>query len=158
AARFSAMFAGVPVYLAGDGMCAAAGEHWRGAAQKIDDVIVLVVSTGVGGGLIQGGRLFSGRSGNAGHIGHTVVDLEGDPCPCGGRGCVEAIASGPSMVAWAASHGWTGSSAVDLAASARAGDSIALQAFERAGHAVAAGIVSAAAIADLSAAVVGGGV
>lgn len=156
--RFSALFGDVPVYLAGDGMCAAAGEHWRGAAQKIDDVIVLVVSTGVGGGLIQGGRLFSGRSGNAGHIGHTVVDLDGDACPCGGRGCVESIASGPRMVAWAASHGWAGSSAVDLAASARAGDPIALQAFDRAGHAVAAGIVSAAAIVDLSAAVVGGGV
>lgn len=158
AERFSALFPGIPVYLAGDGACAAAGEHWRGAAQKVDDVIVLVVSTGVGGGLIQRGRLFSGRSGNAGHIGHTVVDLDGDDCPCGGRGCVEAIASGPRMVAWAASHGWTGSSAVELAASARAGDSVALQAFERAGHAVAAGIVSTAAIADLSAAVVGGGV
>jgi glucokinase len=158
AARFSSLFPGIPVYLAGDGACAAAGEHWRGAAQKIDDVIVLVVSTGVGGGLIQGGRLFSGRSGNAGHIGHTVVNLDGDPCPCGGRGCVESVASGPRMVAWAASHGWAGSSAVDLAAAARAGDPVALQAFERAGHAVAAGIVSAAAIADLSAAVVGGGV
>lgn len=158
AEHFSALFPGVAVYLAGDGVCAAAGEHWRGAAQKMDDVIVLVVSTGVGGGLIQGGRLYSGRSGNAGHIGHVVVDLDGDPCPCGGRGCVEAIASGPSMVAWAGAQGWPGSSAVDLAAAARAGSSVALQAFERAGQAVAAGIVSAAAIADLSAAVVGGGV
>ena len=158
ASRFGALFPGVPVQLAGDGICAAAGEHWRGAAQKMDDVIVLVVSTGVGGGLIQGGRLVTGRTGNAGHIGHTVVDLDGDLCPCGGRGCVEAIASGPSMVAWAASQGWSGSSAVDLASSARSGDPVALRAFERAGHAVAAGIVSAAAIADLSAAVVGGGV
>lgn len=156
--RFAELFRGVPVYLAGDGICAAAGEHWCGAAQKMDDVIVLVVSTGVGGGLIQGGRLHSGRSGNAGHIGHVVVDLDGVPCPCGGRGCVEAIASGPSMVAWASERGWRGSSAVDLASSARAGDSIALQAFERAGRAVAAGIVSAAAVADLTAAVVGGGV
>jgi glucokinase len=158
AAHFADLFPAVPVHLAGDGICAAAGEHWRGAAQKMDDVIVLVVSTGVGGGLIQGGRLVTGRTGNAGHIGHTVVDLDGEPCPCGGRGCVEAIASGPSMVAWATAHGWRGSSAVDLASSARDGDPVARQAFERAGQAVAAGIVSAAAIADLSAAVVGGGV
>jgi len=158
ASQFASLFPDVPVYLAGDGVCAAAGEHWRGAAQKIDDVIVLVVSTGVGGGLIQGGRLVTGRTGNAGHIGHTVVDLDGAPCPCGGRGCVEAIASGPSMVTWASAQGWPGSSAVDLARSARAGNPIAVQAFERAGHAVAAGIVSAAALVDLSAAVVGGGV
>jgi glucokinase len=159
AVRVAEVLPGVPVRMAGDGMCAAVGEHWRGAARAVDDVIVLVVSTGVGGGLIQAGRLVGGRTGNAGHIGHTVVDLDGDPCPCGGRGCVEAIASGPSMVAWARRQGWTGvPSAVDLAAAARAGDPIAQQAFERAGHAVAAGIVSAAALADLSLAVVGGGV
>jgi glucokinase len=159
AAHFRDLFPDVPVYLAGDGICAAAGEHWRGAAQKIDDVLVLVVSTGVGGGLIQGGKLVTGRTGNAGHIGHMIVDLDGDPCPCGGRGCVEGIASGPSMVAWARRQGWSGSSsAADLADAARRGDRVAQQAFERAGHALAAGIVSAAAMADLSAAVVGGGV
>jgi glucokinase len=156
--QFASLFPDVPIKVAGDGICAAAGEHWRGAARQIDDVIVLVVSTGVGGGLIQGGRLVTGRTGNAGHIGHTVVDLDGEPCPCGGRGCVEAMASGPRMVAWANAQGWPGSTAVELADSARAGDSVALQAFERAGSAVAAGIVSAAAIADLSAAVIGGGV
>jgi glucokinase len=158
AGHFSELFPGIPVYLAGDGVCAAAGEHWRGAAQKTDDVIVLVVSTGVGGGLIQGGRLVNGRTGNAGHIGHVVVDLDGEPCPCGGRGCVEAIASGPSMVSWAAANGLSCPTAEDLAAAARGGSDVARQAFERAGQAVAAGIVSAAAIADLSAAVVGGGV
>jgi glucokinase len=158
AARFRDLFPDVPVHLAGDGICAAAGEHWRGAAQKIDDVVVLVVSTGVGGGLIQGGKLVTGRTGNAGHIGHTIVDLDGDLCPCGGRGCVEAIASGPSMVAWARRQGWSGSDSAELADAARRGDRVAQQAYERAGHAVAAGIVSAAAIADLSTAVVGGGV
>ncbi|MEV6971809.1 ROK family protein, partial [Hamadaea sp. NPDC051192] len=158
APRVAELAPGIPVRMAGDGMCAAVGEHWRGAARSVDDVIVLVVSTGVGGGLIQHGRLISGRTGNAGHIGHTVVDLDGDPCPCGGRGCVEGIASGPSMVAWARRQGWAGESAVDLAAAARDGDKVATQAFERAGRAVAAGIVSAAAIADLSLAVVGGGV
>ncbi|NUT33950.1 MAG: ROK family protein, partial [Hamadaea sp.] len=119
AQRIAELVPGTPVRMAGDGICAAVGEHWRGAARGIDDVVVLVVSTGVGGGLIQRGRLVIGRTGNAGHIGHMVVDLDGDPCPCGGRGCVEAIASGPSMVAWALRSGWGSPvhspTAVDLA-------------------------------------------
>jgi glucokinase len=156
--RVSDLVRDVPVRLAGDGICAAAGEHWRGAARGADDVIVLVVSTGVGGGLIQRGRLVTGRSGNAGFIGHVVVNLDGDSCPCGGRGCVEAVASGPSMVAWATSNGCAAKTAEELASAARAGDEVARMAFERAGQAVAAGIVSAAAIADLDQAVVGGGV
>ncbi|WP_027345832.1 ROK family protein [Hamadaea tsunoensis] len=158
ARRLAEVLPGVPVRMAGDGICAAVGEHWRGAAREVDDVIVLVVSTGVGGGIIQRGRLVTGRTGNAGHIGHTVVDLGGDPCPCGGRGCVEALASGPSMVSYAVRNGWVGSSAVELADAARAGDKVANQAFERAGHAVAAGIISASALCDLTAAVIGGGV
>jgi glucokinase len=175
---------GLPVRLAGDGICAAVGEHWLGAARGIDNVIVIVVSTGVGGGVIQLGRLHQGRSGNAGHIGHMVVDLDGDPCPCGGRGCVEAMASGPSMVSWALRQGWrplpatragaTGSSGgdgnrtytgavgaptgVDLAAAARAGDAVAQAAFARSARALAAGITSVAAAADLTHAVLGGGV
>jgi glucokinase len=154
---------GLPVRLAGDGICAAIGEHWLGAARGVDDAVVLVVSTGVGGGVIQNGRLYPGRSGNAGHVGHMVVDLDGDECACGGRGCVEAIASGPSMVAWARRQGWRGpepgpATGADLAAAARTGHPLALAAFDRAAHALAAGIVSVAAVADLTHAVLGGGV
>jgi len=153
---------GLPVKLAGDGICAAVGEHWLGAARDLSDVLVMVVSTGVGGGVIQRGRLHAGRTGNAGHIGHMVVDLDGDPCPCGGRGCVEALASGPSMVAFALRQGWRPdggpADGVRLAESARAGDPVALAAFARSGRAVAAGITSMAAANDLTHAVVGGGV
>jgi len=180
--RLAALVPGVPVHLAGDGACAAAGEHWHGAGRGADDLLVIVVSTGVGGGLVQRGRLVTGPSGNAGHIGHTVVDVDGDPCPCGGRGCVEAIASGPQMVAWAVRQGWSPGvggassdgtppggtlwggaslavvSAAVLAAAARTGDAVARQAFDRAGRALAAGAVSAAALCDLSRVVVGGGV
>lgn len=159
----------LPVRLAGDGICMAVGEHWQGAARGVDDVLAIVVSTGVGGGLILSGRLHAGRSGNAGHIGHVVVDMDGDPCACGGMGCVEAVASGPSMVAWARRNGWRPAgtvgdaaaaevSAVDLAAAARAGEPVALAAFERAGRALAAGVASAAALCDLSHTVIGGGV
>ncbi|GAA1644315.1 ROK family protein [Catellatospora bangladeshensis] len=152
---------GVPVRLAGDGVCAAIGEHWRGAGRGHDDLLVLVVSTGVGGGLIHGGRPFTGRSGNAGHVGHMVVDLAGEPCPCGGRGCVEALASGPSMVRYALREGWrpTGDgTARDLADAARGGHPVALAAFTRSADALAAGIVSAAAMCDLNQVVIGGGV
>lgn len=158
APRVSQLFPGVQVSLAGDGICAAAGEHWLGAGRGHDDVMVLVVSTGVGGGLVQKGRLVQGPSGNAGHVGHMVVELGGEPCPCGGRGCVEAYASGPSMVRWAQRQGWPGESAVELAGAAREGDSTAKRAFRRAGHALAAGIVSAAAVCDIPRAVIGGGV
>ncbi|MFC7240908.1 ROK family protein [Catellatospora aurea] len=159
--RLAAQVPGVPVRLAGDGVCAAIGEHWRGAGRGHDDLLVLVVSTGVGGGLVHGGRPFTGASGNAGHVGHMVVDLDGDDCPCGGRGCVEAIASGPSMVRYALREGWrpTGDgTARDLADAARSGDPVALRAFTRAADALAAGIVSAAAMCDLDQVVIGGGV
>lgn len=160
--KLTAHIGGSPVQLAGDGICAAIGEHWLGAAQGVADVIVIVVSTGVGGGIIQRGRLHAGRTGNAGHIGHMVVDLDGDDCPCGGRGCVEAMSSGPLMVAWARRHGWGTDldlpTAADLAESARAGDKVAVAAFERAGRALAAGITSTAASHDLRHAVIGGGV
>ncbi|GAA3578013.1 hypothetical protein GCM10022419_069230 [Nonomuraea rosea] len=67
----------------------------------------MVVSTGVGGGLILNGRLVHGGTGNAGHIGHVVVEPEDGPrCGCGGRGCLEAVARGPALTAWALAQGW----------------------------------------------------
>jgi glucokinase len=160
--RLAALAPGLPVRLAGDGVCAAAGEHWQGAGRGVDDLLVVVVSTGVGGGLVQNGRLVAGPTGNAGHVGHMVVDMTGEPCPCGGQGCVEALASGPSMVRWAVRHGWRppapNPGAVHLADSARQGDLVACRAFERGGAAIAAGAVSVAAVCDLTRVVVGGGV
>ncbi|NUP50552.1 MAG: ROK family protein, partial [Catenulispora sp.] len=90
---------GRSVVLAGDGVAMAAGEHWRGAARGRENVLCMVVSTGVGGGLILGGRLRPGPSGNAGHVGHMCVELDGPVCPCGARGCVEVIASGTAIAA-----------------------------------------------------------
>ncbi|WP_121740448.1 ROK family protein [Streptomyces sp. E1N211] len=73
---------GLPVALIGDGVAITAAEHWQGAARGHDNALCMVVSTGVGGGLVLGGRLHPGPTGNAGHIGHISVDLDGDPCPC----------------------------------------------------------------------------
>ncbi|MCH0542756.1 ROK family protein [Streptomyces sp. MUM 203J] len=154
---------GLPVRLVGDGVAMTAAEHWRGAARGHDNALCLVVSTGVGGGLVLNGRLHPGPTGNAGHIGHMSVDLDGDPCPCGGRGCVERLASGPNIARRALTDGWRpgpdgDTTAAAVAASARAGDPVARASFERAARALAAGIAATAALVEIDVAVVGGGV
>lgn len=169
--------AGRPVVLTGDGVAMTAAEHWRGAARGFDNALCMVVSTGVGGGLVLGGALHPGPTGNAGHIGHISVDLDGEPCACGGRGCLEGLASGTAIARHALAAGWrpggaasgqaTGAASgaasgrVDAAAvavAARAGDPVALAAFARAGQALAAGIAAAATLVELEVVVIGGGV
>ncbi|MGX1952134.1 ROK family protein [Streptomyces sp. CB02115] len=154
---------GLSVALVGDGVAMTAAEHWLGAARGYDNALCLVVSTGVGGGLVLGGTLRPGPSGNAGHIGHISVDLDGDPCPCGARGCVEGIASGPNIARRALENGWRpgpdgDATAAAVAVAARAGDPVAVASYERAAQALAAGIAATATLADLDIAVVGGGV
>lgn len=152
----------LPVVLAGDGIAIAAAEHRFGAARPYDNALCMVVSTGVGGGLVLGGALHTGRTGNAGHIGHISVDLNGDPCPCGGRGCLEQLASGPAIARHALRTGWrplgADTSAAAVAVSAAAGDPLALAAYDRAGRALAAGIAATATLVELDAVVIGGGV
>ena len=105
--RLAERLPGIQVRVHNDAICLVAAEHWRGAGRGRDNVLGMVVSTGVGGGLVLDGRLVEGASGNAGHIGHVVVDPDTGPvCDCGGRGCPEAIARGPALVAWAQSEGW----------------------------------------------------
>ncbi len=154
---------GLPVALIGDGVAITAAEHWQGAARGHDNALCMVVSTGVGGGLVLGGRLHPGPTGNAGHIGHISVDLDGDPCPCGARGCVERIASGPNIARRALENGWRpgpdgDTSAAAVAAAARAGDPVAVASFERAARALAAGIAATATLVEIDIAVIGGGV
>jgi glucokinase len=151
----------VPVVLAGDAICMALGEHWRGAGRGANFLLGMVVSTGVGGGLVLDGAPYQGRTGNAGHVGHVVVEPDGQLCPCGGRGCVETIASGPWMTRWALANGWAappGADAVTLGEAADAGDPVAQQAFHRGATALAAMIASVGAVCDLDLVVIGGGV
>ncbi|MEV7569604.1 ROK family protein [Streptomyces tanashiensis] len=155
--------AGRPVTLVGDGVAMTAAEHWLGAARGHANALCLVVSTGVGGGLVLDGRVRPGPTGNAGHIGHIPVDLDGEACACGGRGCVERIASGPHLARRALDNGWRPGpdgdvSAAAVAAAAQAGDPVALASFERAAQALAAGIAATAALVEIDIAVVGGGV
>src|SRR5262249_46589094 len=88
---------GLPVRIDNDAKALALGEGWRGAARNERDYIGMVVSTGVGGGIVLGGPLLDGRAGNAGHIGHVIVEPGGHECPCGARGCLEAEASGSAI-------------------------------------------------------------
>jgi glucokinase len=119
------------------------------------------VSTGVGGGLVLDGAPYTGRTGNAGHVGHVVVEPDGRPCTCGGRGCVETVAAGPSLARWARANGWSappGAGGKELADAAARSDAVAVRAFHRGATALAAMIASVAAVCDLDLVVIGGGV
>lgn len=151
---------GVPVGMIGDAVAVAVGEHWKGAARGYRNVLGMVVSTGVGGGLIVDGRAVTGATGNAGHIGHISVDATGPVCVCGGIGCLEAISSGPKLTGWAVSQGFEGGdgTAVSVAEAANRGDVIALAAFRRSGEALGLAIAGAVTLLDLDLVVIGGGV
>lgn len=88
---------GLPTFVDNDAKALALAEGWRGAAAGASDFLAMVVSTGVGGGIVLDGRLLDGAAGNAGHIGHVVVRPDGRECTCGGRGCLEAEASGTAI-------------------------------------------------------------
>ena len=154
---------GVPVRVHNDAIAGAAAEHWRGAGAGTANMLGMVVSTGVGGGLILDGKLVSGASGNAGHVGHVVALPDGPPCPCGGYGCLEAVAAGPRLTAWARERGWRGeapagqATGVELVADARADDALAIDAVRRAGTALGVVIASVVVLCDLEVVAVGGG-
>lgn len=141
-----------PCVVDNDAKAFALGEHWRGAGRGGRALLGIVVSTGVGGGLVLEGQVVHGARGQAGHIGHVVALPDGPECRCGARGCVEAVASGSAL----ARRGAAG--AADLAARARAGDGAAAALFGDAAMALARGIASAAALLDLDVVVLGGGV
>jgi glucokinase len=85
------------VVVGNDATCAALAEWRQGAGRGVDDLVMITLGTGIGGGIVAGGRLVLGRSGFAGEFGHMVVDPDGPPCPCGRRGCWERYASGSGL-------------------------------------------------------------
>jgi glucokinase len=150
------------VRVTNDAVAMAIGEHAHGTGQGTESFLGVVVSTGVGGGLIVGGRPVTGPTGNAGHVGHVVVDPIGPRCECGARGCLEAIARGPAVVRWAVDAGWRAPAdsrpdGRSLLEAARAGDPVATAAFDRAGSALGAALGAAAHLLDLDAIAIGGG-
>jgi len=86
-----------PVSVDNDATCATAGEHAFGAAVGSDDALLVTIGTGIGGGIVSGGRLLRGAHNFAGEVGHMTVDPHGPPCPCGKRGCWERYASGSGL-------------------------------------------------------------
>lgn len=90
---------GAPTWVDNDAKALALGEGWRGAARGVGNHLAMVVSTGVGGGIVLDGRLLDGAAGNAGHIGHVIAVPDGRECGCSARGCLEAEASGTAIAA-----------------------------------------------------------
>ena len=125
-----------------DAKALALGEGWLGAAQGVHNYLAMVVSTGIGGGIVLDGQLLDGTWGNAGHIGHVVVEPDGRACVCGGQGCLEAEASGLSI------ETVTGRPASEASAAVR----------RRAGMLIGRAVASVANLLDLELAVVAGSV
>jgi len=140
--RRLAELTGLATFVDNDAKALALAEGWVGAAAGVSDFIAVVVSTGVGGGVVLGGRLLEGAAGNAGHVGHVVVVPEGRPCACGGRGCLEAEASGPSIEA----------------ATGRPAAQATTEVIARTGRLVGLALASVANLLDLRLAVVAGSV
>ena len=133
---------GLPTWIDNDAKCLARAEGWVGGAVGCSDYLAMVVSTGVGGGVVLDGRMLDGAAGNAGHIGHVIVVPDGHPCGCGARGCLEAEASG------------TGIARITGRPPAEAGPEMVAHVGRLVGRAVA----SVANLLDLRLAVVGGSV
>jgi glucokinase len=140
--RRLAELTGLPVSVDNDAKALARAEGRWGAAVGVADYVAMVVSTGVGGGIVSGGMLLDGAAGNAGHIGHVIVEPEGRVCGCGARGCLEAEASGTAIAAI------TGGAPQDAPEEIRA----------RTGMLVGRAVASVANLLDLRLAVVAGSV
>ncbi len=139
-----------------DGLCILLAEHWLGSLRGYRTAMGMVVSTGIGGGLLIDGRLAGGRSGNAGHVGQIQLhsrEAEGRDLSI----TLEGIAAGPRIVAWAQGQGWRGDTGEDLARDYASGDPLARMAVERCARAVGEGIASVCALVDLEAVAIGGG-
>jgi glucokinase len=161
---------GLPAVLDNDAKAFALGEALFGAGKGAHCMLGMVVSTGVGGGIVTNGRLFDGATGNAGHVGHIIVSKGGPRCYCGGIGCITVYASGTGLAARAVSalrrrgrSDLAGTPADEItgrtvAEAAAAGDPLAAKLMLDASLALARGIASAANLLDLDRVVIGGGV
>lgn len=144
---------GVAVHVENDATTAAFGEWRAGAAVGADDAVIVTLGTGIGGGLVMGGRLQRGAHGFAGEVGHMIVARDGIACPCGLRGCWERYASGSAL----------GDPARDMSGeqvvqAARAGDPTARARIEEFAGWVALGLASLVNLCDPDVVVLGGGV
>ncbi|MBC7105469.1 MAG: ROK family protein [Firmicutes bacterium] len=164
---------GVPVLVDNDANLAALGEHRFGAGKGVGDMVHVTIGTGIGGGLILGGRLYRGWRDGAGEIGHVTVLPGGPPCRCGNRGCLETVASGTAlggqareMVARGEGRGILAAAggraeavtAVAVAAAAAGGDPEALALLRRAAGFLGLGVANVVKVLNPALVVLGGGV
>ncbi len=163
----------VPVYLNNDANLAALGEHRFGAGQGINDLIYLTISTGIGGGIISQGELLLGTKGLAAEIGHMILEPEGPPCGCGGRGHLESLASGTAIARRAVEEMEKGAetsitrlvegelskvTAKVVAQAGQEGDPLANSIFKEAGFYIGLGIANLLHILNPQLVILGGGV
>jgi len=160
-------------FLLNDASAAALGEHRFGVGRGVNNLILLTVGTGIGGGIIINGRLYNGPCGSAGEMGHMTIDVNGLSCECGNIGCLETLASGTAMAREARKRITQGerSSLVEMVAgkieditaekigvAARAGDPLALDIIAEAGNYLGVGMVNLVNIFNPEMLIVGGGV
>jgi len=165
--------AGPPTFLLNDVRAITLGEKTYGAGRKVENMVCLAIGTGIGGGVVVGGRLLLGLDGTAGEVGHQIIDPFGPRCGCGNRGCLEAFASGPaiaSMGVRAVKQGLTTRIGelcnYDLNAispkliyqAALEGDSVAKEIYEQAGFYIGIGVANLITILSPQMVVIGGGV
>jgi glucokinase len=162
---------GLPTVVDNDARAAAWAEARFGAGAGTDDLVLVAVGTGIGGGLVLDGAVYRGAAGLGGEVGHMIVAPDGDPCDCGNRGCLEAMASGSALgrLARAAAARDPGGRLATIAGgpervtgevvfqAAKEGDQAAIALFERTGYWLGVGIASLITIFDPDVVVVGGG-
>jgi glucokinase len=159
---------GLRVVLENDANAAAYAEYAVGAARGAANAVMLTLGTGIGGGIVLGGRLYRGSHGGAGEVGHMAVMLDGPACPCGSTGCVERLVNAGAIVGRAASlmeagrpstlRGIDRLSAKDVGDAACAGDAVAVEAVTEAGRILGVGLANIVQLLDPDVIVVGGGV
>jgi glucokinase len=158
---------GVPVHLENDAQLAAYGEFHKGAGRGSRHLVFVTISTGIGGGIVIDGKLYSGAGGSAGEVGHVVIDPDGPICSCGRRGHLEGLASGTSMARIAGERIAAGEpstlstlesiTARDLGVAAGDGDALALSVLADAGRLLGLSLGGLLNILDPEVLVLGGG-
>jgi glucokinase len=163
---------GVPVVLENDATAAAHAEATYGAARGADHAVIVTLGTGIGGGIVLGGRLHRGHNGMAGEFGHMQVAPGGLSCQCGGRGCWEQYSSGNALVRYAREALGSRPTMLEemcsgnpelltgllVTEAAAAGDLLAHEAFAHVGDWLGVGLANLVAAFDPDCLVVGGGV
>ena len=158
---------GVPLVIENDANSFALGEFWQGAARGIRHFCALTLGTGVGGGIVLNGELWSGADGMAGEVGHMIIESEGHPCTCGSRGCLEQYASGTAIRRLALeavtdhektllSTGPEGLTALDVFEAAKQGDHAALKIFQTMGYFLGIGLTNLVNFLNIDMIVLGG--